>query len=89
MDKIQRDIEQLEKESTGTTDWKTGMEDLLMSFKSALEKLTGFMEGINNNQTALNETIAMLSKREGGICRGVLTATKSGSTFIHERECGK
>ena len=63
MDKIQRDIEQLEKESTETTNWKTGMEDLLMSFKSALEKFTGLMEGINNNQTALNETIAMLSKK--------------------------
>ena len=39
------------------------MEDLFMSFKSALEKFTGLMEGINNNQTALNETIAMLSKK--------------------------
>ena len=63
MEKIQRDIEQLEKGSKETTEWKTGMEDLFMSFKNGLEKLTGVMEGINHNQTALKETIAMLSKK--------------------------
>ena len=63
MEKIQRDIEQLEKESKETNEWKTEMEDLFMTFKNGLEKLTDVVEGINHNQTALKETIAMLSNK--------------------------
>ena len=70
MEKIQRDIEQLEKESKETNEWKTEMEDLSLTFKNGLEKLTSVMEGINHtitginhNQTALKETIAMLSNK--------------------------
>ena len=63
MEKIQRDIEQLEKESKETNEWKTEMEDLFMTFKNGFEKLTDIMEGINHNQTALKETIAMLSNK--------------------------
>ena len=62
MEKIQRDIEQLEKESKETNEWKTKIENemdgLLMAFKKGFEKLTEVMEGINHNQTALEETIA-------------------------------
>ena len=60
MEKIKRDIEQLEKESKETNEWKTGMDNLLMSLKKGFEKLAEVVEGINHNQTALNETIAML-----------------------------
>ena len=70
MEKIQRDIEQLEKESKETNEWKTEMEDLSLTFKNGLEKLTSAMEGINHtitginhNQTALKETIVMLSNK--------------------------
>ena len=77
MEKIQRDIEQLEKESKESNEWKTEMEDLFLTFKNGLEKLTNVMEGINHNQTAmegvmagidhnqtaLKETITMLSKK--------------------------
>ena len=70
MEKIQRDIEQLEKESKETNEWKTEMEDLSLTFKNGLEKLTSVMEGINHtitginhNQTALKETIVMLSNK--------------------------
>ena len=55
MEKIQRDIEQLEKESKGTNEWKTEMENLLMALKKGFEKYTEVVEGINHNQTALKE----------------------------------
>ena len=61
MEKIQHDIAQLEKESKETNEWKTEMDDLLMTFKKGFEKLAEVVEGINHNQTALNETIAMLT----------------------------
>ena len=61
MEKIQRDIEQLEKESKGTNEWKTAQENLLMALKKSFEKYAEVVEGINQYQTALKETIAMLS----------------------------
>ena len=61
MEKIQRDIEQLEKESKETNEWKTAQENLLMALKKSFEMYAEVVEGINRNQTALKETIAMLS----------------------------
>ena len=61
MEKIQHDIAQLEKESKETNEWKTKMDALLMTFKKGFEGFEKVVEGINNNHTALNETIAMLT----------------------------